>query len=143
MTINQQLIRDEIKDYILLTLGLTLYAAAFTVFLMPYQIVTGGVTGLSAIIFYATQFKLENTYMIINVVLLGAALKILGLKFMMKTIYAIIVLYFMLKFAQQLMPIRYKRTLRKDIRRRPKVYVAHCGVLHYRYWNGYGISKWW
>ena len=96
MTINQQLIRDEIKDYILLTLGLTLYAAAFTVFLMPYQIVTGGVTGLSAIIFYATQFKLENTYMIINVVLLGAALKILGLKFMMKTIYAIIVLYFML-----------------------------------------------
>ena len=105
MTINQQLIRDEIKDYILLTLGLTLYAAAFTVFLMPYQIVTGGVTGLSAIIFYATQFKLENTYMIINVVLLGAALKILGLKFMMKTIYAIIVLYFMLKFAQQLMPI--------------------------------------
>ena len=105
MTINQQLIRDEIKDYILLTLGLTLYAAAFTVFLMPYQIVTGGVTGLSAIIFYATQFKLENTYMIINVVLLGAALKIFGLKFMMKTIYAIIVLYFMLKFAQQLMPI--------------------------------------
>ena len=105
MTINQQLIRDEIKDYILLTLGLTLYAAAFTVFLMPYQIVTGGVTGLSAIIFYATQFKLENTYMIINVVLLVAALKILGLKFMMKTIYAIIVLYFMLKFAQQLMPI--------------------------------------
>ena len=49
MTINQQLIRDEIKDYILLTLGLTLYAAAFTVFLMPYQIVTGGVTGLSAL----------------------------------------------------------------------------------------------
>ena len=45
MTINQQLIRDEVKDYILLTLGLALYAAAFTVFLMPYEIVTGGVTG--------------------------------------------------------------------------------------------------
>ena len=105
MTINQQLIRDEVKDYILLTLGLALYAAAFTVFLMPYEIVTGGVTGLSAIIYYATQFKLENTYMIINAALLGVALKILGLKFMMKTIYAIIVLYFMLKFAQELMPV--------------------------------------
>ena len=73
MTINQQLIRDEVKDYILLTLGLALYAAAFTVFLMPYEIVTGGVTGLSAIIYYATQFKLENTYMIINAALLGVA----------------------------------------------------------------------
>ena len=80
MTINQQLIRDEIKDYILLTLGLTLYAAAFTVFLMPYQIVTGGVTGLSAIIFYATQFKLENTYMIINVVLLGGRTEDTGIQ---------------------------------------------------------------
>ena len=139
MTINQQLIRDEIKDYILLTLGLTLYAAAFTVFLMPYQIVTGGVTGLSAIIFYATQFKLENTYMIINVVLLGAALKILGLKFMMKTIYAINCVIFYAKVCTTINANRYERTLRKDIRRRPKVYVAHCGVLHYRYWNGYGI----
>ena len=128
MTINQQLIRDEVKDYILLTLGLALYAAAFTVFLMPYEIVTGGVTGLSAIIYYATQFKLENTYMIINAALLGVALKILGLKFMMKTIYAIIVC---------------ERTLREDIGRRPKVYVAHRGVLHYRHRNGYGLSQWW
>ena len=139
MTINQQLLRDEVKDYILLTLGLALYAAAFTVFLMPYEIVTGGVTGLSAIIYYATQFKLENTYMIINVALLGVALKILGLKFMMKTIYAIIVLYFMLKFAQELMPVDAS----EDIGRRPKVYVAPRGVLHYRHRNGYGLSQWW
>jgi len=105
MTINQQLIRSEVKDYVLVTLGLLLYAAAFTVFLMPYEIVTGGVTGLSAIIYYATEFKLENTYMIVNLALLGVALKILGFKFMMKTIYAIVVLYFMLKFAQELMPV--------------------------------------
>ena len=101
MTVNQQLIRSEVKDYVLVTLGLLLYAAAFTVFLMPYEIVTGGVTGLSAIIYYATEFKLENTYMIVNLALLGVALKILGFKFMMKTIYAIVVLYFMLKFAQE------------------------------------------
>ncbi len=105
MTVNQQLIRSEVKDYVLVTLGLLLYAAAFTVFLMPYEIVTGGVTGLSAIIYYATEFKLENTYMIVNLALLGVALKILGFKFMMKTIYAILVLYFMLKFAQELMPV--------------------------------------
>jgi len=77
---------------------------AFTVFLMPYQIVAGGVTGLSAIIYYATGFHLENTYIIINGLLLLVALKILGVKFLMKTIFAIFTLYFMLMFAQELMP---------------------------------------
>lgn len=104
MTINQQLLRNEAKDYIFITLGLLLYAASFTTFLLPYEIVTGGVTGISAIIYYATGFKLENTYMIINISLLLVALKILGFKFMMKTIYAIFMLYFMLKFAQGVMP---------------------------------------
>ena len=86
MTIDQQLIRSEAKDYFFLTVGLILYAAAFTVFLMPYEIVTGGVTGMSAVIYYATGFKIENTYMIINISLLIVALKILGFKFLMKTI---------------------------------------------------------
>lgn len=143
MTINQQLIRDEVKDYILLTLGLALYAAAFTVFLMPYEIVTGGVTGLSAIIYYATQFKLENTYMIINAALLGVALKILGLKFMMKTIYAIIVLYFMLKFAQELMPVDASGHFVKILGDDQKFMSLIVGLLHYRHRNGYGLSQWW
>ena len=73
-----------------------MYTVAFTVFLMPYQIVAGGVTGLSAIIYYATGFHLENTYIIINLILLIVALKLLGFKFMMKTIYAIFALYFLL-----------------------------------------------
>jgi len=104
MTIDQQLIRSEAKDYFFLTVGLIIYAAAFTVFLMPYEIVTGGVTGMSAVIYYATGFKIENTYMIINISLLIVALKILGFKFLMKTIYAIFALYFLLIFAQDLMP---------------------------------------
>ncbi len=45
----------------------TLSGRVFTVFLMPYEIVTGGVTGMSAVIYYATGFKIQNTYMIINI----------------------------------------------------------------------------
>ena len=105
MTINQQLIRNEAKDYIFSTLGLMLYAAAFTIFLLPYEIVTGGVIGMSSIIFYATGFRIENTYIIINICLLIVGLKILGFKFLMKTIYAIVALYFLIKFAQDLMPV--------------------------------------
>ena len=99
MNINHKLIMKEVEDYFFITLGLVLYTIAFTVFLMPYQIVAGGVTGLSAIIYYATGFHLENTYIIINGILLLVALKILGFKFMLKTIFAIFALYFMLMFA--------------------------------------------
>lgn len=104
MTLNHRYIWNEAKDYFFITLGLLMYAIAFTVFLMPYQIVAGGVTGLSAIIYYATGFHLENTYIIINMALLVVALKILGFKFMMKTIYAIFALYFLLMFVQDIMP---------------------------------------
>ena len=104
MTLNHKRILNETKDYFFIALGLAIYTIAFTVFLMPYQIVAGGVTGLSAIIYYATGFHLENTYIIINGLLLMAALKILGFKFLMKTIFAIFMLYFMLKFAQDIIP---------------------------------------
>ena len=104
MTIDHKLIFKEVEDYFFITLGLVLYTIAFTVFLMPYQIVAGGVTGLSAIIYYATGFHLENTYIIINGILLLVALKILGFKFMLKTIFAIFALYFMLMFAQEIIP---------------------------------------
>ena len=104
MTVNHKLIWNEVKDYMFIALGLFLYTIAFTVFLMPYQIVAGGVTGLSAIIYYATGFHLENTYIIINGLLLVVALKILGVKFLMKTIFAIFTLYLMLRFAQEIIP---------------------------------------
>ena len=96
--------RSEGRDYAFITLGLLVYTFGWTLFLLPYEIVTGGVTGFSAIIYYATGFKIENSYLIINVALLAVALKVLGVKFMMKTIYAISALYLMLKVAQMIMP---------------------------------------
>ena len=104
MTFQHQQIWNETKDYLCIALGLLIYTISFTVFLMPYQIVAGGVTGFSAIIYYATGFHLENTYIIINGLLLIVALKILGVKFLMKTIFAIFTLYFLLKFAQDIIP---------------------------------------
>ena len=95
---------DEVKDYLFITLGIMLYTVSFTVFLMPYQIVAGGVTGLAAIIYYATGFHVQNTYIIVNLALLVVALKILGFKFLFKTIYAIFLLYFMLILAQDIIP---------------------------------------
>jgi uncharacterized membrane-anchored protein YitT (DUF2179 family) len=105
MTVNHQLIMKEVQDYVFITLGLLLYSFGFTVFLMPYEIVTGGVAGISAIIFYATGFQIEYSYFLINAALLIIALRILGWKFLSKTIYAILVLSFLLGFFQTLLPV--------------------------------------
>ncbi len=94
---------NEVRDYLMITLGLMLYTFGWTLFLLPYQIVTGGVTGIAAIIFYATKIPLQNSYLIINLILILIALKILGWKFMIKTIYAILILYIFLGIAQKYM----------------------------------------
>ncbi|MDY6205649.1 MAG: YitT family protein [Prevotella sp.] len=102
MTMARAKLKNEIKDYVFVTLGTAMYAFAWAIFLLPYEIVSGGVTGLSAIIFYATKIPIEYSYFTINAILLLIALKILGLKFMTKTIYAIFMLSFFLKVGQML-----------------------------------------
>ncbi|MBR1719356.1 MAG: YitT family protein [Phocaeicola sp.] len=92
--------KRNIKDYLTITFGLILYALAFTVFLLPYKLTTGGVTGIATIIYYSTGLEIQNVYFVVNVLFLVVALKILGLKFLMKTIYAVFVVTFLLWFFQ-------------------------------------------
>lgn len=93
---------NEVRDYVFITFGLVLYTFGFTVFLLPYQIVTGGIAGIGAIVFYASEFPVQYTFFIINAVLIIAALKELGWKFLMKTIYATFMLTFLLEMAQEM-----------------------------------------
>ena len=104
MTIDHRLILKEVGDYVGITLGLLLYTFGFTVFLMPNEIVTGGVSGIGAIIYYASHFPVGYTYFLVNAVLLIVGLKILGWRFLVKTIYAIVVLTLMLSIAQEVIP---------------------------------------
>ena len=92
----------EVRDYFNITLGLMLYTLGFTVFLLPYEIVTGGISGIGAIVFYSTGFPVQYTFFIINAVLIILALRTLGWKFLTKTIYATFMLTFMLQVAQSL-----------------------------------------
>ena len=104
MTIDHKMILKEVGDYAGITLGLLLYTFGFTVFLMPNEIVTGGVSGIGAIVYYATKFPISYTYFIINGILLIVGLKILGWKFLTKTIYAIVMLTLLLGIAQEVIP---------------------------------------
>lgn len=93
----------ELRDYIAITFGLLCYAFGWAAFMLPYQVTTGGVTGIAAIIYYSTGIEIQISYLIINSVLLAVALKILGPKFSIKTIYAILVLTFFLWFFQNIL----------------------------------------
>ncbi len=95
--------KNQMLDYLCIALGLMFYTIGWTCFLLPYKIVTGALTGLSAIVFYVTGIPIYQTYLTLNVVMLIAALKILGLRFLLKTIYAIVLLSTMLTLAQSWM----------------------------------------
>ncbi len=102
MKMTKQDLIYEVRDYFNITLGLMLYTLGFTVFLLPYEIVTGGIAGISAIVFYSTGFPVQYTFFIINAALIILALKTLGWKFLTKTIYATFMLTFMLELAQEI-----------------------------------------
>lgn len=102
LKISKKMLVGEVKDYFFMTLGMIMYAFSFTVFLLPYEIVTGGVTGISAIIFYATKIPIQYPYFIINVILLLMALKFLGRTFVIRTIYAIFMLSTLLSVFQEI-----------------------------------------
>lgn len=99
----QKKVEREIRDYLAITLGLVCYAVGWAAFLLPYQITTGGVTGIAAIIYYAFNVEIQVSYFFINAVFMAFALKILGPRFSLKTIYAIFMLTFLLWFFQMLL----------------------------------------
>ena len=93
----------ELKDYVAITLGIICYSFGWVAFMLPYQISTGGVTGISALIYYITGIEIQVSYFVINAIFMVFALKILGPKFCLKTLYAIPVLTFFLWLFQVIM----------------------------------------
>lgn len=96
---------SELKDYALISVGVILYAFGVTAFMLPYSLTTGGVAGISSIIYYVTGIEVQVTYIAINICLLIAAIKILGIKFCLKTIYAVFLMALALWLLQRIIEI--------------------------------------
>ncbi|MDR2415008.1 MAG: YitT family protein, partial [Odoribacteraceae bacterium] len=86
-------ILSEARSYAAITFGLIIYAFGVTAFLIPHKIVGGGVTGISTIIYFLTgeTIPVGPSYLAINTLLVAIAMKILGPKFGIKTIYAVFI----------------------------------------------------
>ena len=103
-----------LKEYLLITLGVTLYALGWAVFLSPNNMIGGGVTGFAAILEYAFRIPIPITYFLLNILLLVVGTKILGTGFGAKTIYAIIMTSVMLAVTKQVIPIDFITNFSED-----------------------------
>lgn len=81
-----------IKDYVIITFGLLIFAMGWVLFLIPAEITGGGISGVAAVVYFATKIPVSITFLAINVLLVLVAIKILGANFGVKTIYSIAVL---------------------------------------------------
>ena len=93
-----------IKEYALVTLGVIAYALGWTIFLLPNNLIGGGVSGFASIVYYATGLHMSITYFILNIILLVVGTKILGTGFGGKTIYAIFMTAIMLAVMPKVIP---------------------------------------
>lgn len=96
-----------IKEYSLIAAGIFIYVLGWTIFLVPNNMVGGGVTGISSIVQYATGgvVKMGYTYFLINVGLIIAGVLSLGKSFGGKTVVAIVLASIGLNVLQELIPI--------------------------------------
>ena len=86
-----------VSDYLIITLGLLCYTAGWCIFVIPNGIVGGGVSGIGAIVQYATNgaIPVSYTFFFVNLILL-----IIGVK----TVYAVIVASLLFRVLPEVIP---------------------------------------
>jgi uncharacterized membrane-anchored protein YitT (DUF2179 family) len=102
------------KEYLLITVGVTLYALGWALFLTPNHMIGGGVTGFASIIDYAFGIDIAITYFVLNIILLIVGTKVLGTGFGFKTIYAIFMTSFMLAVTKEFIPADFVTEFSQD-----------------------------
>ena len=75
-----------IKDYLLMALAIVIYTVGLTGFIMPNQVVSGGLAGVALLLNYATGINVSSTIFVVNAILLVLAFRPLGQKFVINTI---------------------------------------------------------
>jgi len=85
-------------------IGMVFYSLGWVAFYLPNHITSGGVAGLSSIVFWGTGTPVQFTYFGLNLILLAIALKILGFKFCLKTIYGVVMMTIFISLFRQLFP---------------------------------------
>lgn len=93
MTLSRQKLWVSTKDYILITVGILIYAVGFSAFIFPEKVIVGGVTGLGTIVYFLSErylpftIPVAVTQYILNLILLAFAFRTVGRQFVIRTIF--------------------------------------------------------
>lgn len=89
------------RDYFQISLGILIYSIGYTCFLLPYQIISGGVSGISTLVYYSTGFHANYTYLLINIFLLILAIRVMGWRYFFRTIIVILAISVLIGILQE------------------------------------------
>ena len=85
-----------IKKYFIITMGVFVTAFALETFLIPNSVIDGGIIGVSMIISHITKWNLGLIIILLNLPFVLLAYSKMGIKFVLQTLYACVVLAFAL-----------------------------------------------
>lgn len=85
------MIWKEARSYLLITLGLILNAIGWNAFLIPSEIIGGGLIGIASILWFTMKIPIGATVLVVNAILVALAIKLIGAKFGVKTIVGIVI----------------------------------------------------
>lgn len=91
------------KDYVFIILGISIYSVAFNAFILPHDVVMGGMAGIGSIVYYLTKslslagklpfiIPVGYTVFAVNVILLIIAWRALTKTFVLRTVFGITML---------------------------------------------------
>ncbi len=88
------------KDYLWITLGSVLTAASINIFLVPYKIAPGGISGIATVLYYLSNgiLPVGTTMLAMNVPLFLLGMKFIGGRFTIRTLYSAILLSAIIDF---------------------------------------------
>lgn len=117
-----------VRDYVLMTIGSACIALALNIFLVPNNVIFGGLTGIATILNTLFGFPIGVTSLILNIPLFVVGLRYLGgFAFGTRTMYSTV----MLSLLIDLTAGRVGRFVQTD----PLIYTCYGGLL-----SGFGVG---
>jgi len=90
-----------LRSHAIITFGLLCTTFGWGAFLIPGNVTGGGVSGVAAIIYFATGFPAGITYLLVNAVLILVSMKIVNVDFGLKSVYGVVVFSLLLTLFQK------------------------------------------
>ncbi len=87
VTVDHRKVWRSMKDYFFITLGVAIYAFGFASFILPHDVVIGGLAGLSTILYFTLGIPIAVGNYACNLILLAIAYRVVGKQFVIGTIF--------------------------------------------------------